>query len=184
MTMIHSAAGHRFGCEALPRPRQGTPRVHATSEHRPPRGNTSASTPGEFSRPSRSKAAAALTGLTVVVVDDNEGNLDYFAFALRTYGALVLTATNAIDALRLVQDHRPDVVLSDIAMTGHDGYWLVQEIRSIADERICHVPVVATTAYGREHSRERVLAAGFTTHLPKPVDPDVLLQAIAQAAGR
>ena len=104
--------------------------------------------------------------------------------ALQTYGAVVMTASNAIDALRLVREERPDVVLSDIAMAGQDGYWLIREIRAILDERVSQLPVIATTAYGREHSRERALRAGFNEHLPKPVEPDLLCRAVARLAGR
>jgi CheY-like chemotaxis protein len=120
----------------------------------------------------------------VVVVDDDESSLEYFAFALRICGAAVATASTALEGLRLVEEQRPDVVLSDIAMMGHDGYWLVGEIRRRDDRSVRPTPVVATTAYGREHSSERTLAAGFTAHLTKPVDPDVLCQTIARAAGR
>jgi len=140
--------------------------------------------PRESVRARESRARARLAGLKVLVVDDDEGNLDYFAMALRAYGAWVATASTAVDALRLVQELKPHVVLSDIAMVGHDGYWLVREIRGLADESMRGVPVVATTAYGREHSRARTLAAGFTEHLSKPVEPDVLCQTIAAVAGR
>ena len=125
-----------------------------------------------------------LLGLSVVVVDDDEASLEYFAVALRACGAVVLTASTALEALGLVERENPDVVLSDIAMVGHDGYWLVREIRQYADGAGLRVPVVATTAYGREHSRERILAAGFAEHLPKPVDPAVLCRVIGSAAGR
>jgi hypothetical protein len=125
-----------------------------------------------------------LLGLTVVVVDDDEASLEYFAVALRTCGADVLTASTAVEGLQLVEQARPHVVLSDIAMVGHDGYWLVREIRQYAEGARRRVPVVATTAYGREHSRERILAAGFTEHLPKPVDPELLCRIIGNAAGR
>ena len=118
----------------------------------------------------------------VVVVDDDEGSLDYFAMALRTYGAVVLTASNAVDALQLVRERRPDAVLSDIAMADHDGYWLVREIRG--DAALQRIPVIATTAYGREHSRQRTLEAGFTEHLAKPVDPAILTVTIAKVTGR
>jgi len=140
--------------------------------------------PHQSVRARESSARTRLAGLKVLVVDDDEGNLDYFAMALRAYGARVVTASTAVDGLRLVQEHRPHVVLSDIAMVGHDGYWLVREIRGLADESMRGVPVVATTAYGREHSRARTLAAGFTEHLPKPVEPDVLCATIAAVAGR
>jgi CheY-like chemotaxis protein len=76
------------------------------------------------------------------------------------------------------------VVLSDIAMVGHDGYWLVREIRALPGAAGPALPVVAATAYGREHSRARALDAGFTDLLGKPVDPELLCRAIARAAGR
>jgi CheY-like chemotaxis protein len=85
---------------------------------------------------------------------------------------------------RLVPEVRPDVVLSDIAMAGEDGYWLAREIRRLPDAALSGVPIVAVTAYGREHSRARVLAAGFVDHLQKPVDPAILCQTVAKAAGR
>jgi CheY-like chemotaxis protein len=83
-----------------------------------------------------------------------------------------------------VREHRPDVVLTDIAMPGQDGYWLVGEIRALADPAARSVPVVATTAYGWVHPRERALAAGFVDHLAKPVEPGVLRATVARAAGR
>jgi CheY-like chemotaxis protein len=134
--------------------------------------------------PTASRPRPNLEGLKVVVVDDDEDSADYFALALRAYGAVVAIAYNAIDGLRLVQEHQPDVVLSDIAMMGQDGYWLVREIRRLSSDALSQVPVVATTAYGREHSRQRTLAAGFTEHLAKPVDPDLLRQTIGGVAGR
>jgi CheY-like chemotaxis protein len=123
-------------------------------------------------------------GLTVLVVDDDEGSLDYFTTALRAAGAAVVTASTAVEALRVLQDQRPDVVLSDIAMPGQDGYWLVRQIQEHQDAALRGVPVVATTAYGRAHPRERVVAAGFVDHLAKPVEPDLLWVTIARAAGR
>jgi CheY-like chemotaxis protein len=133
---------------------------------------------------SRPGPLADLRGLTVVAVDDDPDTLDYFAVALRAAGAVVVLASNAPDALRLIEEHAPDVVLSDIAMMGHDGYWLVGKVRALADQAVSRLPVVAATAFGREHSRERTLAAGFNDHVRKPVDPEVLCRAIARAAGR
>jgi CheY-like chemotaxis protein len=134
--------------------------------------------------PQPSRLARTLVGVSVLVVDDDSANLDFFAAVLKICGAAVLTAPSAADALALVRERRPDAVLSDIAMVGQDGYWLVREIRSLADDAARAVPVVATTAYGREHSRDRILAAGFNDFLPKPVDPEVLCRAIARAVGR
>jgi diguanylate cyclase len=136
------------------------------------------------SGPSGAKARPDLTGAVIVVVDDDEDTLGYFALALRAQGATVMTASTAVEALRVVKQHRPDIVLSDIAMSGEDGYWLIREIRALEDDRLRGVPTVATTAYGRQHSEQRTLAAGFTAHLRKPVDPDVLYATIAGLIGR
>jgi hypothetical protein len=120
----------------------------------------------------------------VVVVDDDPDSLEYFAAALRACGATVLTASTAVDALAVVRERGPHVVLSDIAMVGHDGYWLVSEIRALSDQERRSIPVVAATAYGREHPRARALGAGFIDLLSKPIDPEVLCLAVARAAGR
>lgn len=134
------------------------------------------------SRPLR--LVGSLGGLTVLVVEDDAASAEYFAVALRMAGAIAMIASTAVDALRMVQKHRPHVVLSDIAMPEHDGYWLVGAIRALADPALRDVPIVATTAHGASHSRERSLAAGFVNHLPKPVEPDRLWATIARAAGR
>jgi signal transduction histidine kinase len=99
------------------------------------------------------------------------------------HGGQVTAAATALEGLMLVRDGRPDVVLSDIAMVGYDGYWLVNEIRRLGEGDISRIPVVATTAYG-EHSRARTLAAGFTELLPKPVDPETLCLTIGKVTGR
>jgi CheY-like chemotaxis protein len=103
---------------------------------------------------------------------------------LELAGATVATASNALDGLRVVREQRPDVVLSDIAMPGQDGYWLIRHIRQLPDPAVRNVPVVATTAYDRIHTRGQSLAAGFVDHLPKPVEAYLLCTTIARAAGR
>jgi CheY-like chemotaxis protein len=125
-----------------------------------------------------------LAGLRVLVVDDDEDTADLFATALTACGAEVVTATSAAEALRLLVAGTPDVVLTDIAMPGADGYWLLREIRQLTDASARAVPVLAVTAFGREHFRTRVMAAGFTDHLEKPVDPEALCLAVARARGR
>jgi len=125
-----------------------------------------------------------LTGVRVLVVDDDEDTTQLFATALAACGAEVATATSASEALRVLAAQVPDVVVSDIAMPGDDGYWLVREIRRLDDARARTVPVLAVTAFGREHFRARVLAAGFVDHLEKPVDPEALCLAVARAKRR
>ena len=157
--------------------------IRAATEDRP-KPRHSGGRAGESPAPARSQESRPLLGVTVLVVDDDDASRDYFAMALKAAGALVVTAATAIDALRLLQDRRPDVVLSDIAMPNQDGYWLVNQVRGLADPATRVVPVIATTAYGYTHSRQRALEAGFIDHLPKPVEPDILTAAITRAARR
>ena len=119
-----------------------------------------------------------LRGVRVLVVDDDPDTAELFAAALSACGARVVTTTSAPDALRALAAEAPDVVVTDLAMPGADGYWLVNEIRNLADDRVRTLPVVAVTAYGREHFRSRALAAGFADHLVKPVDPEALCLAV------
>ena len=120
----------------------------------------------------------------MLVVDDDQDTTELFAAALQACGADVVTRTSAPEALRLLAAGLPDVVVTDIAMPGADGYWLVSEIRQLADVRARTLPVVAVTAFGREHFRARVLGAGFVDHLLKPVEPEDLCVAVARAMGR
>jgi CheY-like chemotaxis protein len=105
------------------------------------------------------------------VVDDDEDTAALFATALAACGAEVDTAVSAIEALRIVSARAPDVVVTDIAMPGADGYWLVREIRQLVNAGTRPIPVIAVTAFGREHVRDRALTAGFADFLEKPLDP-------------
>ena len=125
-----------------------------------------------------------LTGLQILLVDDDPDILELFTVALTACGGEVTSADNAADGLALAMRNRPHVILSDIAMVGEDGYWLIGRLRQLAGDVLPNVPVIAATAYGREHSRSRVLAAGFTEHLQKPVDPEELCRIVAKVAGR
>jgi len=120
----------------------------------------------------------------VLAVDDDADVLELFAVALTACGAEVTTTENARDAIALATRVRPHVIVSDIAMVGEDGYWLVRELKRLPAEMLDDIPVVAATAYGREHPRARVLAAGFVEHLQKPVDPEQLCQVVARVARR
>ena len=117
-------------------------------------------------------------------MDDDSDILDLFVTALAACGAETTATDNAVDALTLATRTRPHVIVSDIAMVGHDGYWLVRELRRLQTAEVARVPVVAATAYGGQHPRSRVLGAGFTEHLEKPVDPVTLCATVARLAGR
>ncbi|MCP3137387.1 CheR family methyltransferase [Pyxidicoccus xibeiensis] len=131
--------------------------------------------------PSRSREAASrLAGLRVLVVDDDPGTREAAAEVLRLAGAEARTAESAEEALALVEDLRPDVLLSDIAMPGEDGYTLIRKVRALGPLRGGDVPAIAFTALVGGSARTAALGAGFQRHLAKPLDIDRLVEAVEQ----
>ena len=125
-----------------------------------------------------------LSGLRVLVVDDEADSRDLIRAVLESCSANVTTATNAADALRLFQADAPDLLLSDIGMQGNDGYWLIRQVRQLAEDRGGRTPAVAITAYASTKDRTRALLEGFTNHVSKPTEPQELLAVVAASVGR
>ena len=121
----------------------------------------------------------ALVGVHVLVGDDDFDSRNLLKMALEYCGALVTVVESARDALRTLERVTPDILLSDIAMPGEDGYWLIRAVRALAPDHGGTMPAVAITAHGPEHGPMRTLAAGFQAHLAKPIDPWELCQTIA-----
>lgn len=111
-----------------------------------------------------------LTNLVVLIVDDDDDCRDLLATLLETRRARVICASSAQEGLAKLQDGLPHVVISDIAMPGEDGYSFMRQLRRLPAERGGAVPAIALTAFSQQRDREQALAAGFTRHLPKPVD--------------
>jgi two-component system, cell cycle response regulator DivK len=109
-----------------------------------------------------------MTGLQVLVVEDNERNMKLFRDVLHASGYRTLEAATGERAVELVFEHRPDLVLMDIQLPDIDGVEALDRLR--ADERTASVPVLALTAQAMEGDRERFLAAGFDGYLSKPVN--------------
>ena len=119
-----------------------------------------------------------LEGITVLVVEDDEDTREVMRAMLELCGARVLVAESAKSGLEAFEKARPDAIVSDIAMPGEDGYWLVREVARRMNAR--DVPAVAVTAFAGQHPRDKALAAGFRAHLAKPVDPEVLCRTVAE----
>jgi signal transduction histidine kinase len=126
-------------------------------------------------------AGVRLDGLRILVVDDDPDALDVASEILNVAGATVKICASAPDALALVREWRPDVLVADIAMPGEDGYSLIRKVRSLDESHGGKIPAIALTAYGRVDDRVRALTAGYTMHVPKPVDPGELTGVIASA---
>lgn len=123
----------------------------------------------------------ALDGRRVLVVDDDATSRASLAAALETMGAQVSTAQSGHDALEVVEQDAPNVVLSDLAMADGDGFWLLDRIRHLPGGS-GRLPVVAVTAHAGNADRHRVMAAGFDAYLCKPVDMPTLASVIADVA--
>jgi PAS domain S-box-containing protein len=119
-----------------------------------------------------------LKGLRVLVVEDDSDTQELLKTVLQQHGAEVVTVESAASALKEIGRAKPDVIISDIAMAGENGYDLIRKIRSLEPESGGHIPAVALTAYASIADRRRSLLAGFQTHLSKPIEPDDLLAVI------
>jgi signal transduction histidine kinase/CheY-like chemotaxis protein len=126
--------------------------------------------------------SAGLSGLRVLVVDDEADARDMIAVILTQRGAEVSTAGSVHEALTALDRVRPDVLVSDIGMPGEDGYSLIRQVRARPAERGGRTPAAALTAYARAEERSRALASGFQMHAPKPIDPDELVTVVQALA--
>ena len=120
------------------------------------------------------------SNLTIVIVEDHDDIRGYLAAFLIRLGAKVVEATNAFEGFQAVKTFRPNIVLSDIAMPGRDGFGLLGEIRSLGPDAGGNVPVIAMTALVTHADRARILGAGFQACLPKPFGPDKLVATILE----
>ena len=120
-------------------------------------------------RTERSKSPPRLDGIRVLVVDDTVSVLEVLREILELAGAGVTAVTGAEEALAVLQEERPDVLLSDLAMPGRGGYWLIGQVRALPPERGGATPAAALTAYGGPEHRASILRAGFQYHVEKPV---------------
>jgi CheY-like chemotaxis protein len=120
-----------------------------------------------------------LRGLSVLVVDDEEDARNLVAMVLEDCGCRVLMAASVREGLEQLELHRPDLLISDIGMPEEDGYALIRQVRSLPRERGGDIPAAALTAYARPEDRRRLLNAGYSIHLSKPVEPAELVAVVA-----
>jgi CheY-like chemotaxis protein len=118
-----------------------------------------------------------LNAIQVLLVDDDVDTRNLIAFALKQAGATVTEADSATAALTALGQARFDVLVSDIGMPNIDGYALIRQIRAQPQGKT--LPAIALTAYAGEKNQQMALAAGFQTHVSKPVEPAELVAIVA-----
>ncbi len=125
-----------------------------------------------------------LSGVTVLVVDDEADARELLERVLMECHAKVLAAGTAAEALLLIESNRPDVLISDIGMPDVDGFELLKRVRALGAGRGGNVAAIALTAFARSEDRTRALRAGFLVHVSKPVEPAELVATVASVAQR
>jgi PAS domain S-box-containing protein len=129
------------------------------------------------------RTSPPLTGVKVLVVDDDQDARDVVSMALAQCGARTAAVSSAQEALQILPDFQPDVLVSDIGMPGEDGYSLIRRIRSRPDA-VRDVPAVALTAFTSAEDERRARAAGFQQFVPKPVEVEALASVVRSLASR
>ncbi len=139
-----------------------------------------------FARPARVGLAAlderSLWGVRVLGVDDDLSSRELLVRVLSDAGATVRAADSARSAWAMLDEFRPDVLISDVGMPEEDGLVFVKRLRATGG-RYAQLPVVAVTAFGRPEDRDAALQAGFDEHMSKPFDPGLLCAMIRELAG-
>jgi signal transduction histidine kinase/CheY-like chemotaxis protein len=120
-----------------------------------------------------------LSGLQILVVDDDADMREFLCFLLEQSGATVTSVASAVAALTALSQSQPNVIISDIGMPEINGYMLMRQVRSLKPDQGGNIPAIALTAYAAEIDYQQAIAAGFQRHVPKPVEPEALVKAIA-----
>ena len=129
-------------------------------------------------------AMPRLDGMRVLYVDDHADAREAVSELLRLQGAIVTTCASVAEAIASLDLGLPDVLVSDIAMPGEDGYSLIRRLRMIECGRGTAIPAVAVTGFARDEDGRRAINEGFQTRLVKPVAPFELVSLLATLAGR
>jgi signal transduction histidine kinase len=130
------------------------------------------------------ESPARLEGVRVLLVEDEPDSRDCIAHTLAQFGAEVTVVGSAAEAFAALEASQPDVLVSDLAMPGEDGFSLIRRIRARPAEQGGRVPAAALSAFARAEERARAMMAGFDLHLAKPVDALQLASAVLDLAAR
>lgn len=118
----------------------------------------------------------------ILIVEDNDRNRKLFRLLVSNMGYECLVAEDGVEGVRIARTEQPDLVLMDIQMAHLDGISAMTQLH--ADPLTGHIPVIAVTSYAMPGDRERLLAAGFTDYLAKPIDTDEFRQVIGKVLAK
>ncbi|MEN9800416.1 MAG: hypothetical protein RL653_4113 [Pseudomonadota bacterium] len=123
-----------------------------------------------------------IDGVRVLLVENEDDTREAYATMLAELGAEVRAVPSAAAGLAALEEYRPQVILSDIAMPGEDGFTFMQKVRSLAPERGGRVPAAALTALASDEDRQHAVKSGFQLHLSKPIDATRLAAVVRMLA--
>ncbi len=129
-------------------------------------------------------ALGNLHGIRVMAVDDADDALGLLRVVLETAGAEVVTMSSAVDALKRIEEAKPDALVVDLGMPHMDGFEFIARIRASSNPKVRDVPAAALTAFAKSGDRTKALQSGFEMHLVKPVDPAELVASVATLVRR
>lgn len=115
---------------------------------------------------------------TILVIEDNEQNLYLMRFLLEKHGFAVAEACDGESGIELARRLRPCAILLDIQLPVMDGYTVAAELRKLKE--LDHIPIIAVTSYAMVGDREKVMAAGATDYIEKPINPDTFVDQLRQ----
>jgi len=120
-----------------------------------------------------------LTGLSTIVVDDNNDTCEVLRMILSAAGATVRIAHSVRDGIQLLAEASPDIILTDLAMPFESGLALIQHVRSGSSE-LEDMPIIVLSACAFPSDREAALSAGASTFIAKPFLPDEVLKSVRE----
>ena len=123
-------------------------------------------------------------GFHVLLVEDDADSREMLEMALSSFGVRTTAVDNAADALRLVKETRPSLLISDVGLPGEDGYDLIQKVRRLPSEEGGTVPAIALTGYVSLQDRARALEAGYQEHMAKPLEVETLIEMVKDFADK
>jgi two-component system cell cycle response regulator DivK len=109
----------------------------------------------------------------ILIIEDNEQNMYMLTFLLESSDYAILQAFNGPEGIKMAIDCNPDIILLDIQLPEMDGYTVARKIRE--NENLTKTPIIAVTSYAMPGDREKVMEAGATGYIEKPIDPDTFI---------